>query len=141
LDDALVLYVRGRCGEVTTEMLDNPDYRKVTDEAAWFVFRHSTNDYADSKEAHDFMNRFVGDRPITVPLLRSAFAEWKQSQASEEEQPTLARDQAKTEQTRGRISEAALDRLSDEQVANIYRGAVREGAQQEINYRKMIRGE
>lgn len=136
-DDALILYVRGRCGDVTAEMVDDPQYRRVTDAAAWFVFRHSTNDYADTQEARAFMDHFVGDRPVTVPLLRAAFAAWKQGQGTNIERH--ANDPHKQPDTD--IDEAQLNALSDNQVADLYRGVVREGAQHEMQFRRILRGQ
>jgi hypothetical protein len=63
------------------DLVTNPDYRQICDEAVWHVFADITYDYVPTPEREAYLQRHCAGRPITLPLLQSA---WSACQANEQ---------------------------------------------------------
>jgi hypothetical protein len=71
----------------------DPRYASAVSEGVYFVFAHSTPEYQETPEAKKFLKRYVGNRFVSVRLLRAGLAAYLKAKENGElqEQPVLAR--------------------------------------------------
>jgi hypothetical protein len=103
-------------------------YRGACDRAVLFVFENAEPDYVPSNEARAFFKRYVGNRPLTYALLRSAHDAFKEHQRSQDREGLLGfseRPQTKA----AAPTYDGIDELSDAELENLYRGTRRVHAQ------------
>jgi len=114
--------------EVNPDILNEPDYEQVTNEAVFTVFEASQADYAPTREREQFLLRFAGRRPLTLGLLQAA---WRACQANEQKhergQLLTAFQQPEERQP---PTERQLDELDDSQVDRLYHDSLKKYAQQ-----------
>jgi hypothetical protein len=110
--------------ELGMELLDDPKYRQVCDEAVWSVFADITYDYVPSAERESYMQRHCAGRPVTLALLQSAWAACQRHEANYVRQEIISQVRSETQPP----TERELDALSDEGVENLYRASLREYA-------------
>jgi hypothetical protein len=136
LDAALESYVKDRCPDITPDSINDIRYRELFIDAAWEIFRLSTPDCpADDPEIQAAMKRHLGDRPATLPGLRAA---WLACQRG----LIVGVGQQKTNDSETpRISDADLEKLSNENISELYGGVVRERATEERKFRDSLRGQ
>jgi hypothetical protein len=104
------------------ELLDDPVYREVCDDAVWYVFADITNDYVPTPEREAYIQRHCAGRPITLALLQSA---WKACQVNEQRhQRGELLDQYQRPQD-APTTPANLDALSDDAVDDLYHRSLR----------------
>ena len=117
-----------------TDITSDPRYLEVCNQCAWFVFLHSTPQFQDSAEARDFINAYVGNRPITVELLQFAFAAYREHEKKEERGLILGQieDRENGAESDGPTYEQ-LDELDTEEISRLREATLRDRA-------KKIRG-
>lgn len=130
-DDAIGEYLRCALDgeEPTIEMVQDPAYRTVCNDAVLTVFEEITLDYVPTPERQRYLLRHCGNRPLTLALLQQA---WRACQANEqrhERGELLEQYQRPQDQP----NERELNDLSDAAVENLYRASLRE-------YVKSIKG-
>lgn len=84
LDRAIREYLRCALNgeEPSRELLYDPKYRQLCDDAAYTVFEESQFDYVPTASRKAHLLRFAGKRPLTIALLREA---WRSCKASEQQ--------------------------------------------------------
>jgi hypothetical protein len=130
LAEALEKYVTDRCPGVEPDAVNDPSYRGLFDDAAWEIFSLSTPDFADTPEVRSAMQKHIGDRPVTLPILRAG---WLACQRG------LIPKQNENESTM-RISDTDLQKLTDDNIVELYGGVRRERASEELKFRDLLRG-
>jgi hypothetical protein len=135
LEEGLEKYVTDRCPDITPDAINDPNYRGLFDAAAWEIFSLSTPDFPDSAEVRSAMKEHLGNRPASLPLLLAAWRSVKRGLV-------LGLNQPKQNETESapRISEADLQKLTDDNVAELYGGVIRERATEERKFRDLLRG-
>jgi hypothetical protein len=125
-DQAISEYLRYALDgeEPTLELINDPDYRQVCDDAVWTVFEDSQNDYYATPERRAYLARYCCGRPLTLMLLQAAWAACQASEAKQERSALLtSMQEPQTERP------ANLDALSDEAVDDLYHRSLRAYAQ------------
>jgi hypothetical protein len=107
--------------EPTIELINDPDYRQVCDDAVWAVFEDSQNDYYATPERRAYLARYCGGRPLTLMLMQAAWAACQASEAKHERSSLLTSMQEPQQPERP----ANLDALSDEAVDDLYHRSLR----------------
>jgi hypothetical protein len=102
------------------ELLDDPVYREVCDQAVWYVFADITNDYVPSAERETYIQRHCAGRPITLALLQPA---WTACQVNE--QRHQRGELLDSYQQEIPVAPANLDALSDDAVDRLYHQSLR----------------
>ena len=128
VDQAIGEYLRCALDneEVTLDMVNDPDHRQVCDEAVWNVFADITYDYVPTPEREAYLLRHCAGRPITLPLLQSA---WSACRANEQRHQrgellnSCQNPQAPETPTN-------LDALSDDAVTDLYHRSLKTYADQ-----------
>jgi hypothetical protein len=71
----------------------DPRFARAVSEGVYFVFAHSTPEYQETPEAKKFLKRYVGNRFVSVRLLRAGLAAYLRARENGElqEQPVPAR--------------------------------------------------
>jgi hypothetical protein len=77
------------------------------------------------------MQKHVGDRPVTLPILRAAWLACQRGLIPKQNENESAM----------RISETDLQRLTDDSIAELYGGVRRERATEESKFRALLRGQ
>lgn len=121
LEETLNRYFQYRCGNAEVNSHD-PAFQQVANESAWFVFIHSTPEFVDYPEARAYFHRHIGNRPVTLPLLKAAFRAWREAEKNDppEPQPAAAPEPEPLPN---------LETLTDEDVKALYGATVRDRAQ------------
>ena len=131
VDEALAEYLHCTLdGEyVTPDMVNDPDYLGVCNEAVYSVFTDTQFDYSPTPEREDYLSRYAGTRPLTLELLRQAWRSCQQNEQLHERSELLSplreQDQPPTERE--------LNELNDDEISRLYRSSLRE-------YVKSIKG-
>jgi len=117
--------------ETPFEILDDPRYRELCDQAVLFVWQHARTDYSPSPEREKYMDEYVARRPLSLPLLDSA---WKACQQAEKDYTRSALlgqldDQAET-MSEPREVAAQINELDDESVDQLMAATRREYARE-----------
>jgi hypothetical protein len=104
------------------DLLDDPVYRQVCDDAVWYVFADITNDYVPSAEREAYIQRHCAGRPITLALLQSAWTACQQNEQRHQRGELLDQYQRHEELP---TTPANLDALSDDAVDDLYHRSLR----------------
>ena len=67
--------------EPTMELVNDPSYRNLCNDAVPSVFENAQLDYVATPERQRFLLRYAGNRPLTLALLQQA---WRACQANEQ---------------------------------------------------------
>ncbi len=126
IDDAIGFYLE--CAlpdeEPTLELINDPAYRDVCDSACWAVWEEIALDYVPTPQREAFLRRHVGGRPITIPLLQSAWAACQKNEEGHSRSELLGQiEHPETQPV------TTIDELSDAAVDDLYRGSLRAYAQ------------
>lgn len=107
--------------EPTLDIVTDPDYRQVCDDAVWFVFCEMSTDFVPTAEREQYMFRHCAGRPVTLALLQSA---WSACQANERrhERGDLIEQYLPEAQP---LSPGVLDAMNDDQVNQLYKDSIR----------------
>jgi hypothetical protein len=120
--DAIGLYLHyalpGLSPQQIVEAIKEPELVPLCDDAVYFVFAQATPDYRETTEAVDFINNFVGDRPITYRLLEAA---WKASKESKAQ---------RAQQAASEPAPVDYNDLPQDQFDEVYHATLRERARQ-----------
>jgi len=108
------------------ELLDDPNYMSVCNDACFAVFEDTQLDYSPTPERQGYLFRYAGSRPLTLPLLQQA---WRSCQANEQrhERSELLTAYQRPEDTPP-PSAKELDALDDAAVDRLYHDSLREYA-------------
>jgi hypothetical protein len=125
-DQAISEYLRYALDgeEPTLELINDPDYRQVCDDAVWAVFEDSQNDYYATPERRAYLARYCGGRPLTLMLLQAAWAACQASEAKHERGELLSHYERS--QDTAPPSAKDLDNMSDDEVDRLYKASLRE---------------
>lgn len=109
------------------ELINDPDYRQVCDDAVWTVFEDSQNDYYATPERRAYLARYCCGRPLTLMLLQSAWGACQASEAKYERGELLSH----YERLRDTPPPSAkdLDNTGDAEFERLYRDSLRAYAQ------------
>ena len=69
------------------DLINDPKYRPLCDDAVYSVFQHVQLDFVETGSRKAYITRFVGNRPMTIPLLQQA---WKSCQENERRRERVA---------------------------------------------------
>jgi len=125
-DQAISEYLRYALDgeEPTLELINDPDYRQVCDDAVWAVFEDSQNDYYATPERRAYLARYCGGRPMTLMLLQAAWAACQASEAKHERGEILGHYERPPETAPPTAKD--LDNMSDDEVDRLYKASLRE---------------
>lgn len=103
--------------EPTLELVNDPKYRGLCDDAVYTVWEETQLDFVPTGSRKAYLLRFAGNRPLTIPLLREA---WKSCMASERrsERGQLLNSIEQQQQTPP--TPAEIDNLKDDEVERLY---------------------
>lgn len=128
VDEAISEFLRASLDgdEPTLELLHDPRYRDLCNSAAWFVWETITEDYVPTQSREAFIRRHCGTRPITIPLLNTAWVELKKREASYARSEILG--QVTRPQEPQPVTEKQIDGLTDAEVDKLYHSTLHEFA-------------
>jgi hypothetical protein len=128
VDQAIGEYLRCALDDedVTLDMVNDPDYRQICDEAVWSVFADITYDYVPTPEREAYLQRHCAGRPITLPLLQSAWSACQVNEKRHERGELLGQFQ-RPEDTPP-PSERELNAMSDSEVDRLFHASLKEYA-------------
>jgi hypothetical protein len=111
-----------------------PEYKSLVNEAVFFCWGNGRPNYTPTRARREFIHDYVANRIPTARLLDEA---WNACQAAEKDalRSTLfsqVTPQAELEQ------EPDLDSLNDQQIDNLYHGALRKNAVEAVRQRRGI---
>lgn len=108
--------------EPDMEMIHDPRYRGLCDDAVLFVFEASQSDYVPTPARQAFLLRYAAKRPLTLQLLQQG---WRACQDNEKKSERgLILDQMQTPQPFP-VTEAQIDSLDDSAVDRLYHDSLR----------------
>jgi hypothetical protein len=113
--------------EPDLELINDPAYRQLCDDAVWSVFSESQLDFVETASRRAYLLRFAGGRPLTITLLQKAW-ESCQSKEKQRERGELLDSYQRPQETP--VNEKQLDELSDQAVDDLYHRSLRHYAQQ-----------
>lgn len=114
--------------EPTLELLQDPRYKSLCDDAVFFVFSETQLDFVETASRKAYLLRYAGSRPLTIPLLQQA---WKSCQENERRRERGAIvDQMVRPKEPQPVTPNQLDELSDHDVEDLLHSSLREYAQQ-----------
>lgn len=128
VDEAIGEYLRCALDgdEPSMELVNDPRYRQLCDDAVLTVFEETQLDYVPTASRKAYLLRFAGKRSLTIPLLREA---WKSCQASERRNERNAvLNQLDQPAQPEPVTPSQLDELSDGAVDALYHSSLREYA-------------
>jgi hypothetical protein len=128
-EEAISLYLESALDEEPTlELVNDPDYRQVCDQAVWAVFQDSQLDYAPSDERRAYLNSYAAGRPLTLMLLQAG---WEACKANEKryERGEVLRHYERPEDTAPPTTKE-LDAMDDASFQRLYADSIRAYAQQ-----------
>jgi len=114
--------------EPSMELVNDPAYRDVCDSAVWAVFEDTQCDYVPTLPREAFMRRHCAGRPVTLPLLQSAWSACQKSEQRHERGELLTSFQYPQEIVPPSLRE--IDALDDASVDRLYHASLREYANQ-----------
>jgi hypothetical protein len=112
-----------------------PEYKKLVEEAVWFCWGHGRANYSPTRERRRFIQEYIAGRIPTARLLDEA---WATCQAAEKDSLRSAlfgqvtSPQAEVEQ------QPDLDSLTDQQIDNLYQGALKKNAVEAVRQRRGV---
>jgi hypothetical protein len=109
--------------EPTMELVNDPSYRTLCNDAVLSVFENGQLDYVGTPARQKFLLRYAGNRPLTLALLQQA---WRACQANEakHERGELLEQFQRPRETEPPTAKQ-LDELSDEAVDNLFHSSLR----------------
>jgi hypothetical protein len=128
VDEAIGEYLRCALDgeEPNLEMIHDPAYRAVCDDAVFYCFEEVTLDYVATPERQKYLLRHCGNRPLTIPLLQQAWAACKAHEARHERGELLTVFQPEAEP----VNVKQIDALDDASVDRLYHDSLRAYADQ-----------
>jgi hypothetical protein len=125
VDQAIGEYLKcaldGDGEELGMELLNDPNYRQVCDEAVWSVFADITYDYVPSAEREAYMQRHCAGRPVTLALLQTAWAACQKHEGNYARQEIISQVRPETQPP----TERELDALQDNEIDALYHSSLR----------------
>ena len=109
--------------EPDLELIQDPRYRALCDDAVWIVWEVVTDDYTPSPTREAFLRRHCGERPITIPLLNAAWVELKRRESGYARSELLGQVQRPAEPEP--VTAKQIDALDDESVDRLYHESLR----------------
>jgi|SRR5579872_835225 len=124
IDEAIGEYLRCALDgdEPSMELVSDPKYRGLCDDAVLTVFEETQLDYVPTAARKAYLLRFAGNRPLTIPLLQQAWKSCQQNESRRERHAVL--NQLDNPQPQP-VSAKQLDELSDDAVDQLYRNSLR----------------
>jgi hypothetical protein len=124
IDQAIGMYLKFALDgeDPDMSMVNDPAYIDVCNDAVYAVFEDTQLDFEPTPERQQYLMRYAGSRPLTLPLLQQA---WRSCQANEQrhERSELLSPLREQDQP---PSARELDDLPDAAVENLYRASLRE---------------
>ncbi len=126
-------YIRLRTGKPPDEyILGDPRYRGVLDAACLFCFFNSDPSSQDSKSFRDYLTKYAGNRPLSVPLVKEAYSRFqKESAMSAFKQRVEAPP----------VNQAALEKASDQTITESFSAIRRAYAEDDRRKRDLLHRE
>ncbi|MGA8500900.1 MAG: hypothetical protein WB683_05085, partial [Candidatus Sulfotelmatobacter sp.] len=122
-DEAIGEYLRAALDgeEPTLDIITDPAYATVCNEAVLYVFEVGEASYTPSPERRNFILRYAAGRPLTLTLLQQA---WSACQANEKrhERGELLEQYQRPQATE---TPTNLDALDDSSIENLYHQSLR----------------
>jgi hypothetical protein len=108
--------------ELTMDQVNDPSYRRVCDDACFYVFETATADYAPTEERRAYLLSYAAGRPLTLVLLQNA---WESCKSNEKryERGELLEQYQRPQDTAPTLKD--LDALDDSSFERLYRDAMR----------------
>jgi hypothetical protein len=134
IDSVVWRYLEYRIGKVedVSALLRDPKYVCVTNDCALFVFSHTEPSFSNSPEAVEYIRRYAGSRPLTVPLCKAAFAAYQRRETSAEQARLIGLPQDGQIPTPPTLTEAELESATDREIRESLRGIARERGSQAV---------
>jgi hypothetical protein len=123
------------CGQNFGER--HPRLTPVLDAACLFIFFNSEPASVDTPAFRAFLKTYAGTRPLSLPLVKSAFEEYKKREKAAE-QARLKGLTPEGEPLPERVSEAELHNASDEEISQSLSKVRRAYAESERRRRDLI---
>lgn len=128
LAEVLTRYIELRIGKAPDEStLRDPRLTHVLDAACMFVFFNSEPSSVDTPAFRAFLKTYAGTRPLSLPLVKSAFEAFKTSEKDAEKLPLPEQ-----------VTEAELAAASDKELAQSLSGVRRTFAETERRKRELL---
>jgi len=127
VDEAIGEYLRCALDgdEPSMELVNNPKYRGLCDDAVLTVFEETQLDYVPTVARKAYLLRFAGNRPLTIPLLQQAWKSCQQNESRRERSAVLNQIERPEPQS---VTPQQIDALDDASVDALYHGAMQEFA-------------
>lgn len=113
--------------ELSIDVINDPAYRSVCDQAVLYIWEISTTDYSPSAERRSFLLRFAAGRVLTLNLLNQAWQNLKQREADYTRSEVL--DQFQRPQETPPPTAKEIDAMDDASVDRLYHDSLRAYAQ------------
>jgi hypothetical protein len=112
--------------EPTLDMVTDPAYSPLCNEAVLYVFEAAEIDYSPTEERRAFLLRYAANRPLTIALLSQAWQLCKQHEASYARQEIISQVRPETQPP----TEREIDALDDNQIDALYHASLKKYADQ-----------
>jgi hypothetical protein len=124
LDAAIGEYLRGALDgeEPTIDLITDPAYVNVCNEAVLYVFEVGETSYMPTPERREFLLRYAAGRPLHPPLLQQAWAACQANEIKHERGQVLGQFQ-RHETEPPTVKE--IDALDDDQVDELFHSSLR----------------
>ena len=124
VDEAIGEYLRCALDgdEPTMELVNDPKYRGLCDDAVLTVFEETQLDYVPTAARKAYLLRFAGNRPLTIPLLQQAWKSCQQNESRSERSALLNQMERPEPQP---VTAQQIDELSDGAVDALYHDSLR----------------
>jgi len=110
-----------------------PEYKGLLEQAVFFCWGHGRANYSPTRSRREFLQTYVAGRIPTARLLDEAWAACQLAEKDALRSALFGQDAPlQTEQ------EPDLDSLSDQQIDNLYRGALRKNAVEAVRQRRGV---
>ena len=138
LPDVLTRYIACRIGKTPDEsVLRDPRLNHVLDAACLFIFINSEPTSTDTPEFRAFLKTYRGTRPLSLPLVKSCFEEYKRREKAAE-QARLKGLTPEGQPLPEHVGEAELQNASGEEIAKSLSGVRRAFAENERRKRELL---
>ena len=127
VDEAIGEYLRCALDgdEPTMELVNDPKYRGLCDDAVLTVFEETQLDYVPTAARKAYLLRFAGNRPLTIPLLQQAWKSCQQNESRRERSAVLEQVERPEPQP---VTPQQIDALDDASVDRLYHASLAEYA-------------
>jgi len=128
VDEAIGEYLRCALDgdEPTMELVNDPKYRGLCDDAVLTVFEETQLDYVPTAARKAYLLRFAGNRPLTIPLLQQAWKSCQQNESRRERSALLNQIERPEPEP---VTPQQIDALDDSAVDRLYHESLRAYAQ------------